>query len=94
MQHGLVDVVIVGSDRTTAKGDVCNKISALKRWRRGDNSVPFYAALPYTTIDYIEDGLRRFLLKNAAKMKFTYFGKDPSWKIETVRTPWTRMQMG
>ncbi len=60
MQHGLVDVVIVGSDRTTAHGDVCNKIGTyLKALAARDNDIPFYVALPYTTIDWrIEDGLR------------------------------------
>jgi methylthioribose-1-phosphate isomerase len=53
MQHGDVDVVIVGSDRTTANGDVCNKIGTyLKALAAFDNGVPFYAALPYSTIDW------------------------------------------
>jgi methylthioribose-1-phosphate isomerase len=53
MQHGDVDVVIVGSDRTTANGDVCNKIGTyLKALAAFDNHVPFYAALPYSTIDW------------------------------------------
>ncbi len=53
MQHGLVDLVIVGSDRTTKKGDVCNKIGTyLKALAAHDNSVPFYVALPSSTIDW------------------------------------------
>ena len=58
MQHGMVDFCIVGSDRTTRRGDVCNKIGTyLKALAAKDNGVPFYAALPYTTIDWtLADG--------------------------------------
>jgi methylthioribose-1-phosphate isomerase len=60
MQHGLVDLCIVGSDRTTATGDVCNKIGTyLKALAAHDNGVPFYAALPSSTIDWtLSDGVR------------------------------------
>jgi len=60
MQHGMVDLCIVGSDRTTAAGDVCNKIGTyLKALAAHDNGVPFYAALPSSTIDWaLEDGVR------------------------------------
>jgi methylthioribose-1-phosphate isomerase len=52
MQRGQVDAVIVGTDRVTANGDVCNKIGTyLKALAACDNGVPFYVALPYTTID-------------------------------------------
>lgn len=59
MQRGLVDLVIVGTDRTTAAGDVCNKIGTyLKALAAHDNGVPFYVALPSPTIDWtINDGL-------------------------------------
>jgi methylthioribose-1-phosphate isomerase len=59
MQHGKVDLVIVGSDRTTASGDVANKIGTyLKALAANDNSIPFYAALPSSTIDWkIENGI-------------------------------------
>jgi methylthioribose-1-phosphate isomerase len=59
MQHGEVDVVIVGSDRTTRCGDVCNKIGTyLKALAAHDNGVPFYVALPGSTIDWtIADGV-------------------------------------
>ena len=59
MQHGMVDMVIVGSDRTTANGDVGNKIGTyLKALAAKDNNVPFYAALPFSTIDWsINDGI-------------------------------------
>jgi methylthioribose-1-phosphate isomerase len=60
MQHGLVDMVITGTDRTARNGDVCNKIGTyLKALAARDNSVPFYVALPGPTIDWkIEDGVR------------------------------------
>lgn len=60
MQNGQVDVVIVGTDRTTAQGDVCNKIGTyLKALAARDNNVPFYVALPSPTIDWtIDDGVR------------------------------------
>lgn len=52
IQRGQVDAVIVGTDRVTANGDVCNKIGTyLKALAAHDNGVPFYVALPYTTID-------------------------------------------
>jgi methylthioribose-1-phosphate isomerase len=59
MQHGLVDLCLVGSDRTTAAGDVCNKIGTyLKALAAHDNGVPFYAALPASTIDWtLSDGV-------------------------------------
>ncbi len=59
MQHGLVDVVITGTDRTTRTGDVANKIGTyLKALAADDNGIPFYVALPSTTIDWtIRDGL-------------------------------------
>ena len=56
MQRGEVDMVIVGSDRTTACGDVCNKVGTyLKALAAHDNGVPFYAALPISTIDWSLD---------------------------------------
>ncbi len=60
MQHGLVDMCIVGTDRTTYTGDVCNKIGTyLKALAAHDNDVPFYVALPSTTIDWMaSDGVR------------------------------------
>lgn len=59
MQHGQVDAVIVGTDRTTRRGDVCNKIGTyLKALAARDNGVPFYVALPASTIDWtIDDGV-------------------------------------
>lgn len=60
MQHGQVDMVIVGADRVTSKGDVCNKIGTyLKALAAHDNGVPFYVAVPSPTIDWnMKNGLR------------------------------------
>jgi methylthioribose-1-phosphate isomerase len=60
MQHGMVDLVITGTDRTTFTGDVANKIGTyLKALAAHDNDVPFYVALPSSTIDWTtRDGVR------------------------------------
>ena len=60
MQHGMVDICIMGTDRTTRSGDVANKIGTyLKALAAYDNNVPFYVALPSTTIDWtISNGIR------------------------------------
>lgn len=60
MQHGQVDMVLVGADRVTSTGDVCNKIGTyLKALAAFDNNVPFYAAVPSPTIDWmIQDGIK------------------------------------
>jgi methylthioribose-1-phosphate isomerase len=59
MQHGQVDLVITGTDRTSANGDVANKIGTyLKALAAHDNAIPFYVALPSSTIDWaLTDGL-------------------------------------
>lgn len=74
MQHGEVDVCIVGSDRTTATGDVANKIGTyLKALAAHDNGVPFYAALPSSTIDWtIEDGVRDVPIEERASREVTH----------------------
>jgi methylthioribose-1-phosphate isomerase len=60
MQHEMVDVVIVGSDRTTRRGDVANKIGTyLKALAARDNNIPFYVALPASSIDWdMNDGIK------------------------------------
>ena len=60
MQHGMVDLVFVGTDRTTITGDVANKIGTyLKALAANDNGVPFYVTLPSSTFDWnLRDGLR------------------------------------
>ncbi len=74
MQHGQVDMVIVGSDRTTRSGDVANKIGTyLKALAAFDNHIPFYVALPSTTIDWsISDGIREIPIeeRSADEVKF------------------------
>jgi len=66
MQHGLVDIVIVGTDRTTFTGDVANKIGTyLKALAAKDNGVPFYVALPSSTFDWtLRDGVREIPIEN------------------------------
>ena len=74
MQHGQVDMVIVGTDRTTANGDVCNKIGTyLKALAAKDNNVPFYVALPSPTIDWtVRDGVKEIPIeeRDAAEVTF------------------------
>jgi methylthioribose-1-phosphate isomerase len=74
MQHGQVDACIVGSDRTTATGDVCNKIGTyLKALAARDCAVPFYAALPGSTIDWeIKDGVAQIPIeeRNADEVRW------------------------
>lgn len=68
MQHGQVDMVIVGTDRTTRRGDVCNKIGTyLKALAATDNQVPFYVALPSPTIDWtVTDGVAQIPIEERA----------------------------
>jgi methylthioribose-1-phosphate isomerase len=74
MQHGMVDMVIVGSDRTTSTGDVANKIGTyLKALAAKDNNIPFYAALPSSSIDWnMEDGLKEIIIeeRNGDEVKY------------------------
>jgi methylthioribose-1-phosphate isomerase len=74
MQHGLVDLCIVGTDRTTAQGDVCNKIGTyLKALAAHDNGVPFYVALPSSTIDWtIRDGLKEIPIEERSAAEVTH----------------------
>lgn len=74
MQHGLVDVCIVGSDRTTATGDVCNKVGTyLKALAARDNGVPFYAALPWSTIDWtLDDGIAQIPIEERSGREVTH----------------------
>jgi methylthioribose-1-phosphate isomerase len=74
MQHGEVDMVIVGTDRTTATGDVANKIGTyLKALAAHDNGVPFYVALPSPTIDWsMDDGLRQIPIEERDAAEITH----------------------
>ncbi len=74
MQHGQVDICITGTDRTTRSGDVANKIGTyLKALAARDNNVPFYVALPSTTIDWtISDGLRDIRIEERSPLEITH----------------------
>src|SRR5499426_1782993 len=88
MQHGMVDMVIVGADRVTANGDVCNKIGTyLKALAARDNGVPFYVALPSPTIDFsVADGAREIPIEERAPEEVaTIAGLTADGRIETVR---------
>jgi methylthioribose-1-phosphate isomerase len=88
MQHGMVDLVIVGTDRVTAKGDVCNKIGTyLKALAARDNGVPFYVALPSPTIDFnVHDGIREIPIEQRSAEEVTHMtGRTAEGRIETVR---------
>lgn len=88
MQHGQVDLVITGTDRTTASGDVCNKIGTyLKALAAKDNEVPFYVALPSPTIDWeIDDGIAEIPIEVRNSQEIDYVrGRNSEGKIEEVR---------
>ena len=88
MQHGLVDVCIVGTDRTTAHGDVCNKIGTyLKALAARDNGVPFYVALPSSTIDWsIRDGLKEIPIEERGAAEVTHLrGKTAEGKLTEIQ---------
>jgi methylthioribose-1-phosphate isomerase len=88
MQHGLIDLVIVGTDRVTATGDVCNKIGTyLKALAARDNDIPFYVALPSPTIDFsISDGLTEIPIEErGADEVATMTGRTAQGGISTVR---------
>jgi methylthioribose-1-phosphate isomerase len=88
MQHGMVDMVIVGTDRVTAQGDVCNKIGTyLKALAAYDNGIPFYVALPSPTIDFnVMDGLTEIPIEQrGAEEQATITGLTADGRIETVR---------
>jgi methylthioribose-1-phosphate isomerase len=76
MQHGKVDIVIVGTDRTAVSGDVANKIGTyLKALAAWDNQVPFYVALPSSTFDWrIKDGVGEIPIeqRDADEIKYVY----------------------
>src|SRR5215218_8262768 len=88
MQHRMVDLAIVGTDRVAANGDVCNKIGTyLKALAAHDNGVPFYVALPSPTIDFsIDDGIRQIPIEQrSADEVATMTGRTADGRIETVR---------
>jgi methylthioribose-1-phosphate isomerase len=88
MQHRRVDLAIVGTDRTTAQGDVCNKIGTyLKALAAKDNGVPFYVAAPSPSIDFtLSDGLAEIPIEQRAADEVAMMtGRTADGRIETVR---------
>jgi methylthioribose-1-phosphate isomerase len=88
MQHGEVDLVIVGTDRTTRRGDVANKIGTyLKALAAHDNGVPFWVALPSTTIDWtVSDGIAEIPIEQRSAAEVTdVTGRTADGTIATVR---------
>jgi len=88
MQHGQVDMVIVGTDRTAANGDVCNKIGTyLKALAARDNGVPFYVALPSPTIDWsVHDGLKDIPIEERSGDEVALvWGRNEHGEITRVR---------
>jgi len=87
MQHGQVDLCIVGTDRTTASGDVCNKIGTyLKALAAHDNDVPFYVSLPSPTIDWtVHDGVKEIPIEERSAEEVTEMtGRLKDGSIATV----------
>ena len=88
MQHDMVDLAIVGADRVTANGDVCNKIGTyLKALAAKDNNVPFYVGLPSPTIDFsVSDGLAEIPIEQrSADEVATVTGRTADGRVESVR---------
>src|SRR5215472_946916 len=87
MQHGKVDLAIVGTDCVAANGDVCNKIGTyLKALSASDNGVPFYVALPSPTIDFnVGDGRQVPIEQRGGEEVATMTGRTAEGRIETVR---------
>jgi len=87
MQHGRVDLCIVGTDRTTATGDVCNKIGTyLKALAAWDNGVPFYVALPGSTVDWtVDDGVAEIPIEERGMEEVLRIqGEDANGTVRTV----------
>jgi len=88
MQHGMVDLAIVGTDRTTRTGDVANKIGTyLKALAAHDNDVPFYVALPSSTIDWrVRDGVKEIPIEQRSAEEVTHLtGATADGGIATIR---------
>jgi len=87
MQRGMVDLCITGTDRTTAGGDVCNKIGTYHvALAAADNSVPFYAAVPSTSIDWrMSDGVSEIEIEQRAREEVSRItGRTPDGRMESV----------
>lgn len=88
MQHGMVDLCIVGSDRTTSTGDVANKIGTyLKALAAFDNKIPFYVALPSSSIDFtMKNGIREIPIEQRDAEEVCWMeGKLENGKIAKIR---------
>ena len=87
MQHGRVDICITGTDRTARSGDVANKIGTyLKALAAHDNDIPFYVALPSTTIDWtISDGVREIPIEERDAKEITHVSGLDGDAIREVR---------
>jgi methylthioribose-1-phosphate isomerase len=88
MQHGKVDLVIVGTDRVTRNGDVANKIGTyLKALAARDNDVPFWVALPHSTLDMsVADGIAEIPIEERDGAEVTDLtGRTADGRIETIR---------
>mgnify|MGYP001215408997 FL=1 len=87
MQHNLVDMCIVGTDRTTLSGDVCNKIGTyLKALAAYDNNIPFYVSAPISSIDFnIRDGISEIPIETRdAKEVSSIWGIDENMDMKTI----------
>jgi methylthioribose-1-phosphate isomerase len=86
MQHGLVDLVITGTDRTTYTGDVANKIGTyLKALAARDNNIPFYVALPSSTFDWERrDGIKEIPIEQREATEVRYISGLHEGEIKTV----------
>jgi methylthioribose-1-phosphate isomerase len=86
MQHGLVDLVIIGTDRTTYTGDVANKIGTyLKALAAKDNGIPFYVALPSSTFDWeMRDGVREIPIEQRDATEVRYINGLHEGEIKSV----------
>ncbi len=89
MQHGMVDIVIVGTDRTTHTGDVANKIGTyLKALAARDNDIPFYVALPSSTFDWkMKDGLAEIPIEERDPDEVRYIQGLDNGEIRNVLVP-------
>jgi methylthioribose-1-phosphate isomerase len=87
MQHGMVDLCITGTDRTARSGDVCNKIGTyLKALAASDNNVPFYVALPSTTIDWtLRDGVAEIPIEERDAGEVTHVQGRSRHGVHTVQ---------
>jgi methylthioribose-1-phosphate isomerase len=86
MQHGKVDLVIVGTDRVAANGDVANKIGTYqKALAAHDNGIPFYVALPHSTIDWtLDEGLKIPIEERSGDEVLKMPGRLPDGSVVTV----------